>query len=880
MEIRTLRDYSSIYNIKDFITNDIAPKYFDMVDMAQHTVGLYGLTTATYATVSEDTFNVVSRFITEMLPNKATLPEFIYANAALYGITDVFAKCASMPIYLFIKESDILNHGKRLPSGQTEYIIDSDCIVYVEDIPYSIPYNIVIRTTHYRGEYIHQCVYAIDQFHNSVVGDINPYIKNMKTLISGDMFLVLAITVNQYVRVKHHENILSNNKINIPYVDIQTSNSVCNFEVFYTDPDTKVTTQLLKLTDSSAAMKKPFIYYKLMDENTIRFSFSNDDRFFKPKFNSDLHIHMYETLSEKGNFEWYKGNEVYVNSYSENSELMYNNEVSYGVSVRGDSRGGQANLTLEEIKNKTVEKMITVSSFTTDNDLNIHFLNTNHVYETECKFNKIRDDFADRVYGCYTMIKDSVDIYPTNTLNATIRPKDYDMSFDEIERYIIKPGTKFVYDGDSLYDTVIDKDAEDQEFIYTSIALISISKNPNSLAYYINSVDRSITCSYSAMNNSSLHQFIMSDFRIKRNALKGESAYTITLRLTPSNTLNKEIEIVPEAIKPIIIFNDSVDHHVTMEYLGGSNETGYIFTTKIETDDMYSDNRISLTNLIDNNSGTVNSRLVKMMGPSVTVSVYYDYGREENILHNHNIFSVRNYTFTNSYQPVKDELYFAYPLNLAHSDITFLPDIPDDSMQPEPKSSMPQLPPTVDPIKYKLFVDNIPLMDYKFLQSEDNLRKTLERISAQHDFLVQTSLDITSNYSINMKYYNTYGRSRIFMLSNGDMLNRVNCTLDMDIKFNDGIIVEEYIGNIKRFIKNYIESINGVNTGINKIHISSLITELHNNYPQINYIVFRSINNYPTNIQTIEVIDLSAKGVTTIPEFLTIDESDIWITSL
>lgn len=862
MEIRTLRDYSSIYNIRDFINNDLAPKYFDMVDLSQHTVGLYGLTTETFATVSEDTFNVVSRFITEMLPSRATLPEFIYANAALFGITDTFAKCASMPIYFFIKESDIINHGKKMGNDQTEYRVDSDSIIYIEEIPYSLPHNIVIRTTKYRGEYIHQCTYAVDQYNNSVVGSINPYIKNMKTFIGGDVFLVLALNVYQYVKVKYHENIISNNKINIPYIDIPFENGLCNFELIYVDPETKVATQLIKLNDSSAAVKKPFVYYKLLNENTIRFTFSNDERFFKPKYNSDLYIHMYETMAEKGNFNWYKGNDIYVNSSSEDVELYYNNEVSYGVSVRGDSHGGRPNLSLDEIKYLTIEKMITVSSYTTDNDLNMHFLNSTKTYETECKFNKIRDDYAARVYGCYTMLKDNIDIYPTNTLNACIKMTDFDKTFDELGKYIIKPGTPFVYKGDSLSETIIDRDSED-EFIYTSIALISINKRPNSLAYYINSVDKSVICNYGVMNNSSLHQFIMSDFSIKRNALKGDDFYMISLTLTPSNTTNEDVELDPQCIKPIVVFETNTGHHMTMKYVKPTDFGGFVFTAKLETDDMYTNNMISLTNLIDNNDGTTDNRLVKMVDPNMTINVYYDYGDGENIPHQHNIFSVNDYTFTNSYQPVEGELYFAYPLNLSHSNIKFVPDESEKELG------------------FRIDIENVPLVQLDFLMNQRNFKKTLDRLRAQHMFLQETSLSITSNYSINMKFYNTFGRSRLFLLSTGDMLNRVNCTLEMDIKFNDGVVVEEYIYNIKRFIKKYIESINGVNTGINQIHISSLITELHNNYPQINYIVFRSINEYPTTVQTIQIKDTSDMIKSeVIPEFLTISENDIMITSL
>ena len=109
------RDYSSIYGIKDFILNDIAPSYFNVDDISQLNVGLFGMLTDITSTTTQDNFNVTARYITELLPGKAVLPEFIYAEAANYGINDIFAKCSSCKAMLFIKEEDIL--------GKTSFVI-------------------------------------------------------------------------------------------------------------------------------------------------------------------------------------------------------------------------------------------------------------------------------------------------------------------------------------------------------------------------------------------------------------------------------------------------------------------------------------------------------------------------------------------------------------------------------------------------------------------------------------------------------------------------------------------------------------------------------------------------------------------------------------
>ena len=144
---------------------------------------------------------------------------------------------------------------------------------------------------------------------------------------------------------------------------------------------------------------------------------------------------------------------------------------------------------------------------------------------------------------------------------------------------------------------------------------------------------------------------------------------------------------------------------------------------------------------------------------------------------------------------------------------------------------------------------------------------------------------ITSNYAIYMKFFNTYGRSKTFTITNGDFLNRVNCNIDLGICFVDGVEYSEYLDSIKLTIKEYIEKANKIseNEGVNAIKFSELMHELHTTYANIiNYVVIYSINGYDGNVQTITMnLDLSSdQNMYIIPEFLTINVEDIKITIL
>lgn len=857
------KDYSSIYDIKKFFISDIGPRYFDVEDLSLANVGLFGMTNDILGSLSEDTFNTVSRYITEMIPSKARLPEYIYANAAMYGISDVFTTCAHMPIYLYIKESDIINYGKVI-DGRITFVIDSDMSVILEGIPYTIPHNIVITASMYKDSYNYQCMY--DQLYTNDVVKLNsPFIKHAKSKIGNDIYITMKLDVYQYKKVKSHENIISNNKINIPFIDVNFSGNICNFEILYKPPSLNKTIQLRKLLDCEPAIKDPFIYYKLIDDNTIRFSFSNDDRYFTPEYNSDLYIELFETIGDKGSFQMYTGSDYYVKASSENEEYFYNNDINMFCLIRGDSIDGRAKLALEELRRLTLERMVTVSSYTTDNDLNTYFLNYTKLYGTEALFIKNRDDYYNRLYGCYTILKDNVNILPTNTLNLNISPDETDRTFESIMKYIIKPGTKFHYiNDDTLTDCSIS--GEDTVFSYCSPALISISKNPNSVAFYINSIDKNIITEYKYMNLDSMYQFVISDMYIKRNAIIGDESYKITLNIASSSMissdLNKDLDM--NKIKILLQFKDS-DTYIEFDYIETIDETIFSFQCEIMTDDMISDNRISVTNLKNAEDGSIQNKLTNMENPDVNILIFYKYDTVED--HDYKDYSiVSDYTLVNIYTPEENSLYLAYCLNLMSSTLKFIDD------------------PTNE-YNFSMQLMKVPLISSDYLMSEDRLKRTLELIKTQHDFLLDVSLRHTSNYSIDIKFYNTYGRSRFFCIDNDEsmLLNRVNCNIRLKIKFMENTIIDDFIPEIKAYVKTFIESINSVlNTGNNELYMSLLTTNLHNKFTVIKFVIVDNINGYSTQeLQCIEMIDVPENQKSKlIPEFLTISEDNIIIETI
>lgn len=870
------KDYTSIYTIEDFFINEIGAKYFDVDDLSLERVGLIGMINDIAASTTEDQFEAMSKYLNETNVATANLPDFIYGYAANYGITDIFASPAIMPMILFVKESDIIKNMKSA-GNHYEFIIDSDMKIYVDnnDLIYSVPYDIVIRTTQYKGEYSHIAAYDMS-YHNDIADLNTPYLKIIRQKIDGEMWLAIRLDVYQYERKKYSEPIITNNKLNIPYVEITFENHLCNFEVFYQAVDGDIT-QLTKKMETMPATVEPFVYFKMIDDNTIRFSFANDDRYFVPDYNSTLHIHMYETSGELGNFSWSVENlEVNPAPQTDNEDIAYNRSIFLDGAVLSSSKGGLNQYSVDDVRLMTLERMITVDSYTSDTDLNIHFLNFGTINNTSAIFVKQRDDIAGRIYGCYTRIGDGTDIYPTNTLDLRLKTEDVDERFDNLYQFILKPGTRFGYEDDTTLTTIKVLKDEDpiQDIEYMNMCLMVVSLRANSVRLYMTSIDKNVILEYSYMNGDSVFNFLAGNCRIYRNALKGEDRYKITMDITrvdgiesvTTGGITTPYEVDPSKIKVLLVFQTAAGHYVPMS-LTGYDETNliYHYETYLETDDMIDDSRISITNLLLRESGEIDGRIVDMMNPNISVAIFYDYG-DGGMGHDYtDISEVSAATLCNIYTPETNEFYLAYPLSLMRSHVIF-EDNPD----------------SVD--GYNFLIKQLPVVGKEFLEDNTNAKKIFEAVVDQHQYLSETVQKITENFTIVIKFYNTYGRSRLFYLYDAEtLLNHVNSTIELRICFNEGVIVEDYLPKIRIHIKEFVESINNKNeldTGVNAIHVSKLLCSLHDNFEQIKYAEFVSINGYPSDVQTIQTLvkidDTTEPNV--VPEYLTMKTSDVKIT--
>ena len=867
------RDYSSIYDIKDFFVNGIAPKYFDDIeDVSKLNIGLLGMISSINATTTEDVFNAITVYLNEMLPSQATLPEVIYAYAAQYGIDNIFANCAKMPVLLAIKESDVLGNAEVNGDGTMTFVLDKAMTVYIEDIPFSIPYDIII-TVHViknGNDTTYSYIATYDNSVNNSIADIssNPYMKIIKMTAEGISFIGIKTTVDQYIRKEYHESVISNNKLNIPSFDYSFENDLCNFEVLYTSASTGKTSQCKKLLDTSLPSKNPSCFYKMKgssDDELLHISFATDDRYFIPEYNSNLTVYTYETLGTDGNFPKYTGDGINVTTSSEIYD--YNNSISVFCITMGESSGGSNRLSLNDIKRQMLTIRTTDNSYTTENDLNAYFLNYTSIHGTVCKFFKPRDDYASREFKCYSRLINEGIIYPTNTISLSI-PSDNTvmLSNDDNTLYSILSGTKMIYDGDSTDNCIIAPDDTSLcSHVYLSPFQIQVSMIPNSVSCYITSIDKDIELDYTLSNGKSKHQFTASKLHVYRNSNMSydyEIAFSFVLADFSDTSSSSDAESIEDDKIAVILHFPNKLCYIRLELAEKAtvaNGSTYTFKGKLTTNNVLhnspTDSTIELTNMksLDWTSGMdFVTKEINKVNPDMKVCVLYKYG-DTTSANNYNIKELTSYTVTNEFTP-EDGMYFAYPMSSIKPTLAF-GDLGDG--------------------RFSINISGLPVISAKLADDESKWFEFINKLEDQHEYMSNIRNNITAGFTMNMKFYNTYGRSRIFTVDNGSLLNRTDCSFKVSIKFENGVSSEDYIASIKSTIKTVLEQANNIYNGYNEFHASSIISTLVTKFPQIQYIVLNSINDYNSDVQTITMNTDSYDDANTIPEFLTIDMDNI-----
>lgn len=873
------RDYTDNFSIKDTAIKKLGQKYFEDVELSGLNVGALGFTLEQIANITEDAFNTSSILMNEAFPNKAIIPESIYSHAAIFQLDNTFSTCSKCTFIMLLMQEEILKFGKKNGS-KISFYLDKRTVISVEGIPFTLDYDIQINAQKKQisgseSEYNFSAQYIIDS--ENSISDVNdPYLKIRKT---PDGYLILQFSAHQVERTELTDTIISNTKINCPVIDFEFDGKLAGFDIFYKAPSDKSYTQLLKKLKFSLPSKTPFCFYTLKDENTLEITFSTRDGYFQPEFNSEIKIVLYTTMGKEGKFEVYTGSNIELEMNTETYD--YNESLTISVKTVSDSSGGSDALSTEGLQSLTVEAYSTATEISTEHDIETYFYNYKYRYGNEMLVIKRRDDVTERLFSAFLLMKNDDYIYPTNTMHLDLTDEQFDLCEDD-NRFTLKPGHTFIYKEGSnntlqLIPDIMCYDKEKVEelmsiytFVYTNPFLISMTKRPNLIGLYQTLMNQTAILDYISSNDNTFTQFITSKVTVKRG-LSEKSVYEMSLSIIPSSSLDTYVTNLNTY--------EGNDVRVIAGFVGSNNEeVGYIellptaidpndntavtFSALLETDDHVTSNGLfSILNAVK-----VSEKADYMYIPisNVVVNIYILY---DDALTTENRFSkyfpdMKYFVLTNIYSTKDDKLTFIKPMNMMRSTVTF--------------SNIG----TAENPVINSNISLLPVIKADIINNVDNFNMFIERLTGNYTYLESCLPILRNNTHIDIKFYNTYGKSNNYYIGdNGELIDRVNIVIKFKIIIVDGTDDVEILKQLKEFIKEFIEKVNS--SGNNDLYISNLIREIETNFSSVHHLKFMGINDYSTEYQTISVRETELNNLSKedrrnyVPEILVADKANI-----
>ena len=873
-----VKKYTSLYDIKDFALNILGPKYFPEDVIEGYNVGLLGYSLDFMTTTTEDIFNTVPVVANEMFPNLAQMPNTIYNYASLFQEHTLLATPAVMECILLLPLDSLLANSNYGSDGTYKtFILDQRTVVHVEEHRFMLDYDILITLRPYRKNHIITCSY-LREYNNSLSNIKNPYIKYQKYNYNGTQYIALLVKMRRCDKHVFETRVIDNDRINVTTIQVPFTDQLANFEVFYRESTDNKFIQLQKRLVNSKVIKEPFCYYKLKNNQMLELTFTTRENYFKPKFNSEIKVEYYTTDGSASNFELYTGYDVEV---YRNSEKYENNaRVPVIAITESASTSGKDIPSLLDLRDRVADCFATVNSYTTESDLQRHFNSFDILNDVRVSFIKKRDDIFDRLYTAYSISKDSYgSYYKTNTVQLKIYKSQFDHEFEQSERMLLKPSNTFIYDGAST-KRIVKVDTEEildlgfnNQFVYQNPFLMTVSKN-GMVGYYLNNINDKIPLDYEYVNDNSMVQFICNNLYVYRSSINNEKTYKFKLYLTATD-VDIESPMIDEAgndtgrIKVVLTFlhkNGKEAAYIECKKTDFNLETmRYTFEGEVYTDDFISDTEaVRLYDLKNVMDGKDLVQMIPMTNLKMNIYTLFEYENKNTRHAFSHIEGFENTTITNKYTTEETRVELVTPLNMLKSHMVWEKD--------ELGSDY-------------LLIKDVPVMKWKDTLYEKDIEefdRFVQILKSQYDYMDEIMSKKTNNYSIDMKFYNTYGRSNNFVIGEDqELLNHVNCTLELKVYPYVRSEGPTLVRDMKMFIKEYFEKINkDVNDGI---FISNLTQELENTFPGIRYLKFVSVNRYDYGCQSIEntAVDVTtldkAKRIEFVPEYLNIELDDIII---
>ena len=292
-------------------------------------------------------------------------------------------------------------------------------------------------------------------------------------------------------------------------------------------------------------------------------------------------------------------------------------------------------------------------------------------------------------------------------------------------------------------------------------------------------------------------------------------------------------------------FNEDVEGYVMEAYLATNDELDLNEKLMI-AHGIYSMNGSDQDNLA-----------IGMSDQIIEMNVLYN-NKGANVIHKYNKFAgLSGYTLTNTY--ITDEnnkLDLIGSLQFIRSVVDYLPGGEREG-------------------DYKITITESPVIGANWGTVRSNYDYFITKYNNIDSQLSNARNNLENNFSIDSKFYNTYGKARFFTVGNNSdsmvKLDNVKCKFHFGVKLNTVASSDQFVKNFRKFVREYIESGDRLTTTGQDIYIMNMISDIRSNFSEIAYLEYYGFNSYDYMAQKVIGPNLNDYQEGFIPEFLNLE---------
>lgn len=863
-----------IYSISETVS-EIQKKYIEEDDNTMM-LGIYGYLNEVNANTLQNAILVASEYGNEAIPIRSKFERTILTNAITYDIQDINAKPATMKVMIgFVKSTldEYLDNNKY-------FVLDRYSDIAIEDYTFHLDYDIIIRRHKLvNGNIIYAANYDIS-FNNTLSDIVNPYLASpIISNIQGDDYIFIICDIRQTSLEIITNKVITNNILQSKTFDVEFENQLARFNIFVEENGVK--TELVPVYEGLPYDKDEYYcYYTYINSNTIRVKF--DRQSYQPALNCEITVEVYTTLGSNGNFTY--DDLLMLPLVSERFD--YKNIKAIIKSITSSVDGADKKTT-KELQRIIPKRMLSRGGIINTKDLQNYFdmIDVNNrlvVY-------KKRDNQIERLYYAYLLAKDETgDVVPTNTIDINLNTENFDTIYNN--RYILKPGREIYYDKNMVgyYDKNMIPNIENLQecdsgcgcivgerhpiFTYGSPFITIVNKDPLSISYYLDLINRDYVFNYEYINQKSILQFISTGITLYKNYLYSDDyVFRMNLTLNNKNTDDGLIEFVKDEdgkdtdeidkinmIPVLAITSSNQKYYIKGEIITYNDDTSsFTCEFRVATNNCIIDenNQIQLTNLYRNGE---NSPAIFFIDQKINIAVYTyvdkkvsDVASDSGYTEDISVPSIQEtHVMTNKYI-VKEDVYLFYNYSSTINSVCKVEGRNTNAVLGE---------------SYNFTMKSIPLIRYDYISDSNRLDEFIQYLQYRKSYIDTAQDTMEDSFNVDLKFFNTYGPSKLFTIGRkGEELDRVNLSLEFVIKLSV-ISNTEVLLEIQDSIKEYIEDINNLQS----IHMSNLCSYIKQTYDSdIDFIEFEGINTFNANYQYIERNEPDV--LEDVPEFVNIN---------